>query len=256
MAGFLQNILGGGSSSDDNKDENNNNNSNNQNNDNNDPNNKDNIDKPTNIWETPKTDENNQQNNNQNNQNQNNQNNQIAPEDALKNHIDGLDLTNGVDASKIQEDLQAGNTDSFTSALETVAANAYKASLTQMNTIMDSKIAAATEKATQDAKSSMDADIAVREMDSQLKFTADPNIAPIAKAVLNQFLKAGKDLPAAIKETADFFKSTNEKMNSVSTPPNNDLSNNNFNQQNNSNNNNEKSSQETHDEFLDLLGAG
>jgi len=249
---FLNSILGGGTEDKNKEDENKTNKSTNDNKDNTE----NNVDNSGNIWETTvKKDENSNENNNQNqNTNQNTQT--TDPAEALQKHIEGLDLTAGIDLSKIQEDLQTGSTESLNSAFESIAANSYKASMMQMNKIMDQKIAAAKEQAVQESKASLDADSATREMHVKLPFTTDPNIAPVAKAALNQFLKNGKDLPTAIQLTANFFKSTAEKISGVSTPPSNldgSFNQNSNNEQNSNNNNNSNPSD--HDEWLDLLSA-
>ncbi|PNX50661.1 MAG: hypothetical protein BV456_05920 [Thermoplasmata archaeon M8B2D] len=217
-------------------------------------NNKTNIDKQENIWDTASQDSNNAQQNQQQQQFSQQQTQQVDPQEALQKHIASLKLTDGVDFAQIQQDLQTGNTETLNKAFETTAANAYKSALTQMNKIMDAKIAEAKQEALNESKATMDADMAVREMNSRLPFTVDPNIAPVAKAVLNQFLKGGKDLPTSIKATADFFKSTAAKINQNNMPPSNQNGSN-FSQQQNFDNNNSNDNRSEHDEWLDLLSA-
>jgi len=254
MAGFLDSVFGG--SKQQSNDDNNNQNQNNQNNqnqnqnDNNNDNNNDNLDSQTNIWEDKnQSSDDNKQNQNQN---QNQDQNTIDPTEAMANHIASLNLTDGIDLAQIQSDMQTGDSGSLNKAFETIAANTYQASLTQMNKLMDGKIAAATEKATQDANASMNANMAVREMNTQLPFTTDPNIAPVAKAVLNQFINNGAELTDAIKSTQKYFDAVGEKVNSAGKSAGDQPGGGNFNRNTNSNNN-DQSGQKTHDDWLDVL---
>jgi len=217
-------------------------------------NNENNIDNSTNIWENPVKQDANANNNQPQQQFIQQPVVEPDPQEALQKHIASLKLTDGIDFSQIQQDLQTGSTESLTKALETTAANAYKSSMMQMSKIMDNKLAAVKQEALNESKATMNADLAVRQMNTDLPFTADPNIAPVAKAVLNQFIKGGKDLPSAIKATAEFFKSTASKINSSGTPPGNQ-NNSNFSQYKNSDNNNSNENPSEHDEWLDLLSA-
>lgn len=255
MANFLSNVFGGANNSgtDDKTNQNqqqqqNNNNNNNDNNNNN--NNNNNIDSQDNIWDNNSTTED-DNNNNNNNQNQNqNQNQQTKDADTLfKEHIESLQLTNGLDLAKIQEDLREGKVDSLNEAFSNVAANTYKAAMTQMNSLVDSKIEAATEKAVSDANSTVKADLEIQEMQSSLPFTKDPNIEPVAKAVLAQFRSKGESVENAIAKTKEFFQNTAEKVGNVSIPPNDKPGTRNFSRNNQQQNND----QNIHDEWLDVL---
>lgn len=262
-AGFLGKFLGSGNNTTETDNNDDQNKDSNQDKDNKD-NNENNIDNSKSIWDNkPKEVENdqnlNQNNANNSNSNDNNNNTNIDPQEALKSHIESLNLSDGIDLTKIQEDIQAGNNDSLTAAFSSIAENTYKASMMSMNKIMDAKIATVKTEAAQEASATMNAASAVREMNTALPFTSDPDIAPVAKAALNQFMQNGADLPTAIQAVTKFFKATAEKINSNGTPPTN-LNGNNFNQSqtfdsSNNNNNNSNSTPSDHDEWVNLLSA-
>lgn len=253
MAGFMERFTGGN-----NNDNNNQNNQNNQNqnnnsddndnnnnnqNDNNDNNQNNNMDNNKSIWDN---NDNDLENNNQNNQQQNNQNQETRSAGEIFNdHVAGLNLTDGIDLTQLQEDAQAGNTDSLNKAFETVAANVYKASLQQMNTLADTKITAAIEKAVSESTSVMNESTAVKEMQAALPFTSSRDIAPVAEAALKQIMSNGASVQEAVKQVSAFFESTANAVsggnNNQGSPtdgsfnPNTTVNNNSNNQNNNSN---------------------
>ncbi|HFD32040.1 MAG TPA: hypothetical protein ENJ28_04930 [Gammaproteobacteria bacterium] len=216
-----------------------NNNDNNNNNQNNNQNN--NSDNNTSIWDNkPNPNDDGQQNNQQqNNQQQDNR----TPAEIFNEHVASLDLTSGIDLTQMQEDMQNGNTDSLNKAFDQVAANTYKATLQQVNTLMDNKISTAIEKAVSESTSVMNETTAVKEMQQALPFTTGRDIAPVAEAALKQLMSNGASVQDAVKQVADFFQST---ANAVSGGNNqNDVTSGGFNPNtsinNNSSNNNNNS---------------
>ena len=131
-----------------------------------------------------------------------------------------------------------------------VAANTYKATMLEMNSLVDSKIAQAKAETEQKSADNWNADLAVREMNASLEYTTDPDIAPIATAVLNRFIKQGDSVEKAIQNTNAFFASTAEKIGTPGISPSNAPGSTPFNQQQ-SNNNQQKAT--SHDEWLDVL---
>lgn len=215
-----------------------------------------NIDQASNIWDNSQNPPENPspgQDFQQQQQNVQQQQQGSTPQEQFAAHIDGLGLTNNVDMAKIQEDMQTGNTDSLSKAFQQVAANTYKATMLQMNELVDSKINKAQSETEKAASDNWNADLAVREMNTKLPFTSDPNISPIATAVLNRFITKGDSVESAIKKTQDFFASTAQKINGTSMPPANSPGNSQFSQQNSDNNSNNQTQANSHDEWLDVL---
>lgn len=247
-----------------NSDNNANNDSNNQNqnsqsnndannDDNNDSNNNNNVDNNTSIWDNNiNNDGNNDQNNNnqnQNNQQNNNQNQQTASE-IFDQHVADLDLTSGIDLSKLQEEAADGNFESINKAFETVSANTYKAALQQMNTLVDNKIATAFDKAVSESSSAMNENMAIKEMHSALPFAGDKDIAPVAEAAMKQIMSQGASVSEAIEKVGQFFQSTAQKINGNSDNHQNSGFNPDGNVNNNSNNNNQNQGEESWMDFL------
>lgn len=260
MAGFLDKVLGNSSNSNNQNDQNDQNNQNSQNNQNNNQTNNqnnnqtDNLDSQRSIWENNQNQNTNQnQNQNQNvntNQNQNQNINQ-SPAEAFQQHIDSLNLTAGIDLSSLEDSSSENYSENLQNAFKTVSANTYKAAMTQMNQIIDSKLNSVKEDATKQATASINADMAINQMNSELKFTSDPDISPVAKAVLKQFINNGKSVSDSILAVKSFFESTAKKVNPEGLSPDNSFNNSNFN--NSTNNNNHQNGQSTHDEWLDIL---
>ena len=243
-------------SNDDNSNNNNNSNDNNNQNSNENNNNSNNMDNNTSIWDNnDSSSDNNDQNNNQQN-NQNNQNTETRSAGEIFNdHIQGLQLTDGVDVNKIQEDLANNDTESLQSAFESIASNTYKAGLQQANKLMDTKIEAAIEKAVAESGSAVNESMAVREMQSKLPFVSGQDIAPVAEAALKQFISKGLSVEDSIQKVAEFFNATAQAVsgnnNSQNSPGNNNFNPNSFvsNNSNNQNNSNQD------DSWMDVLMA-
>lgn len=227
-----------------------NNNSNTQ--DNKDDNNNNNVDNNTSIWDNNTSDSGNDNNNqnDQNNQNQNTNQNQQSPDEVFNKHVADLNLTNGVDLQKIEADMREGNTESLQAAFDTIAANTYKASLQQMNTLADNKIAAAMENAVSESTANMNSNLAVKELHTALPFVTDKNIAPVAEAALKQLMSKGASVEEAIKGVSDFFKATAEKVGGMSNAPDN-FSNNNYNRNSNQQQDNNNSGKD--DSWMEFL---
>jgi len=234
-----------------NSSDNNNDNNNNNDNDNNNNNQNNNMDNNTSIWDNNANDS---ENNNQQQQQQNNQNAETrTPNEIFNEHVAGLDLTSGIDLTQLQEDAQNGNTDSLNKAFETVASNVYKASLQQMNTLVDNKITTAIDKAVSESTSVMNESTAVKEMQAALPFTSDKNIAPVAEAALKQIMSNGASVQEAVKQVSAFFQSTADAVsggNNNSANPTGGSFNPNSNVNNNSSNNNNSNQEDTWMDFL------
>ncbi len=241
---FLQNVFGvggGDKSTEEEKPADQNTNTND------DPNNKDNIDSNASIWDNKPTDD--------ADPNKSTQTVEVVqkpaektPEEKMQAHITGLNLTKGIDTNQVMEDIREGKVESFGAAMNAVGGNAYQAAMTDMNSIMDAKIAKATEDATANANATMNSNLAVSQMNTAMPFTKDPDIAPIAKAVLAQTLKSGADTEAAIGAVEKFFAKAAGQINKSMQPPTNQSGNPQFPTESDNN-----SGQAQHDEWLDVL---
>lgn len=228
----------------------NNSGNNNQNNNTDNNNNQNNIENNTSIWDNkPNKDDNQQQN-----QQQQNQNTNEDAASAFAKHISDLNLTNGVDVAKIQQDMSEGSTESLQEAFAKVSANTYQAAMTQMNRLVDNKVNAAVEKSVNESGSMLNENLAIREMNSEMSFTTDKNIAPVANAALKNLMDQGKSASEAIKEVAEFFKNTANMVsgsngNSDSGAPGR----NNFNRNNSVSNNENNNNSNDDDDWLKTL---
>ena len=243
MSNFLNKVLGIGNDDQNNTNDDQNNNSSNQNNNNN-SNNDNNVDNNTSYWD--------------NNKDGGPKPNEVAPqtveivqkpvektpEEQMQAHITGLNLTDGIDSNQIMEDIREGKPESFNAALQAVSGNAYRAAMTSMNEIINAKIAEVTETATANANASVSANMAVSQMQTEMPFTKDKDIEPIAKAVLTQALKSAGSTEEALVSVKGFF----EKMSGEITPPSSESGSPQFpgRDQNNS-------GQKSHDDWLDVL---
>ena len=129
-------------------------------------------------------------------------------QEVFDEHISSLNLLKDVSLEKITTDLNAGSTESLEKAFKSLASNVYSSALINTNKIMDQKIAKAVEQAVEQSKTSFGSDFALQQMNSQLPFTAKSAIAPMAKQVLEQFIKKGKSTEEAIAGVKDYFKQT------------------------------------------------
>jgi hypothetical protein len=128
-----------------------------------------------------------------------------TPDQAFNAHIDSLRLTGEIDFREITEQMQQGNSEGLQSAMQQVAANSYRAATISANKLVQSKVDAAVKSAVEEASGNMDATMAVREMNNSLPFTASEGFAPVAKAVLTQFIRKGSSIPDAIGEVQKYF---------------------------------------------------
>lgn len=142
-----------------------------------------------------------------------------TPAEDLQNHINGLNLTAGVDVNKVMADMQSGNGESFQAALDSISANGYKAAMGDAQKMMQAQVAEAVDKAVSQANGNHRSDTLIRDMNTALPFTESPEIAPLAKAVLTQFVKSGKSHKDAIAETGKFFEHVSTKVPGSASAP-------------------------------------
>lgn len=178
----------------------------------------------TGLWDNPSNEtdgEGNQNTGGEGNQNQNQNQGSKTPDEIMQEHIASLGLTSNLDVEGLIEALNQGDTKPLVSAIETAAANSYKAAVNSLSGLMDQKINAAVEKATAQAEGNVNSNMALREMHAALPFTDAPDLAPVADAVMTKLINNGKTVSEAIKGTNDFFKAITEQgMNHFDTMQN------------------------------------
>lgn len=179
-------------------------------------NNNNNNDTVSSIWDT-----NNEPSNTNNQQQQNNQqqppnNNGKSAQEVFNEHVKSLNLAGNLNMEGIQEAFRnqdfEGFQQNFQQTLSDVAANTYKAALQQMNQLADKKIDAAIEKAVAESSETVNQNMAVNKMKTDLPFVNDPDIEPVASAALQQFLSKNVPMDEAIKKVGEFFNSTAQKI--------------------------------------------
>jgi len=172
---------------------------------------------------------------------------------TLKKHLESLNLTSGIDLNKISEEFGRGETESFQGALATVAENSYKASISQMNKLMDAKLSQVKEEAIKEANAATQSTNAISSMNKELPFTSEPEIAPVATAVLNQYISKGASVPDAIKSTAAYFNAVATKVGGNRMSNEDDFSTHNMNSKTRGEDTQKKYANE-HEAWLDILG--
>lgn len=165
-------------------------------------NNSDNFD---NLWQDP-TDE----TKDKNKQTTQESEKKPDPTEVFDEYIKGLDLASGLDMAKISGDLNQGNTESLDNAFSTIASNTYRQAMVDMSKVIDQKVEAGVAKAVQQSSNASQSDMAVKQMNAELKFTKSPVIAPVASAVLAQLIKKGKSTEDAVNGVREFFKQTSQ----------------------------------------------
>lgn len=133
---------------------------------------------------------------------------QPAPADAFAKHMESLNLSNGVDLATIQTDMQEGKTESLQAAFQQVAQNTYRATMMDMNNVVNQRIEAAVQKAVSTSSQNHSGAQAIEALNKELPFTADPAVAPMAQKAFKQFISKGQDVKTAIESTKNYFAQT------------------------------------------------
>jgi len=219
--GSNQNQRNDGNNNNQNNNNNNNGNNQNGNNNNNKNNNNNNNDSHLGIWDD--NDDNNDANNkgnggnNNNGNNNNNNSNNNPPPDPNKqfdDFISSLDLDAKV-APDILEKLQNGDMSVLPDILKSSAQQAVKASMLNMSKIINNRMEEIVERAVKKANTDRNTDGLVEYMHSELEFTKDPDLAPVAKSVLGRALKKGQSREEAVKTVRRYFEKTSTHFNKV-----------------------------------------
>lgn len=156
------------------------------------------------LWQAPKD-------TSGGNQQQQQQQPVVAPTNTeiaeqFQNHIAGLKLTEGFNVDKIKEGLAQNDLTALNESMGNMAGKIYQAAILDGNKLMETKIAAAVEKAVEQSTGRVTADFAVQKLHEALPFTKNPSTAPIAVAVMKQFMSKGVTQDDAIPKVKEFFK--------------------------------------------------
>lgn len=202
------------------------------------------------LWQTANNESN--QGNNQQQTTQSNNQGQPDPNKVMSDHIASLKLAAGVDTDAIMSGLRDGDPTALQSAFESVAAKAYQSAITTMNSVVEQRVKKAVEEASNNASSSVNTNLAIRELNEKLPFTAEPEVAPIAKAVFMQMMKKGKSVQEAISETGKYFGHVSKIASKFvdTTPPQSRSGANSFNRQQSNNNSNDNEP-----DWMSILGG-
>lgn len=131
---------------------------------------------------------------------------------AFQQHVQSLGIGANIDVNQIANDMQQGNMESFQQALAQVGQDAYTAAIKNANKLMQSKIDEAVDKAVSKSRDSVNEDMAVKQLHSELPFTSDPDIQPMAETALKHQLGKGKTVAEAIQAVNDLFSNTAKKV--------------------------------------------
>jgi len=127
-------------------------------------------------------------------------------EEVLQEHIATLDFGKGIDMQAIMNDVQNGDMSSMQKAFTQIGSQAYTATLTDANRLMQSKINDAVTAAVEKAGVNYKGDKLTDAMHTALPFTKDPAMSPVARGILGQFLKKGLSDEEALNKTKAYFK--------------------------------------------------
>ena len=162
----------------------------------------------TNIWEVPKT-----EGNNQTTQMPQPTQAPVDPNAQFNQYIQGLDFKFGLSPEDVQKFVVSGDTAGLQAAIQASQRNMYRSVLLDtskmVNTSVERAVAIAVEKATgmyQQDKSRM-------VLEDVVPIAKNPNVAPIARATFQQFMKQGASADEAAKKTQAFFDALRKQPN-------------------------------------------
>ena len=140
------------------------------------------------------------------NQNQQQQQQQTNPDFKLTDFYKSAGLYEGIDIKEFAAAIRDDDENKAGVILSRVMENAVSVALTSANKLADQKISAIKENVITETKSVAEMDMAVRAMHAELPFTAHEAVAPVAKSVLEGFLKQGLSTDDAVANTKDYYK--------------------------------------------------
>jgi len=178
--------------------------------------------------------------------------------DSLSEYVSSLDFTSGVDFGKLNQGLQTGDAEALKETFSTFAQSIYKQALLDAHNLTTKKLEAAREEFSQVANETVEMKSLVREMNVQLPFTANPLHEPVAKAVLQQALKAKGATPEkALAAVKQYFEKLGSALPRENQPPRSRPGSSGFNPAVNGNGQNGAGTNTDTDEidFFELLGG-
>lgn len=195
---------GGGNTNNNNSGQQNNNNTNNQ--------------QAGSIWDDGDAGTGSQQTSNSNNSGEN-----TTPDPAaiFAKHVEGLNLAKGLDFASVEPGDHEGMQKLFQQGL----ANVYQAAMLDANRLVQASVEKAVEAAVSKSGENVNMTMAVKEMHSAMPWTSDPDVGPVAKAVLSRNLNKGLPLSQALENTRNYFKKVGGLVNGTQNGNNNNRSN-------------------------------
>jgi len=156
------------------------------------------------MWDTPDGGGGNPDGNQQQQQSQQQQQGPSANE-QFDTHIAGLDFMGGIDMTNAGVAFQNGDMEAVGKMFQQIGANAYRNAMIDTNRVVNQRVDAMGTQVKSDVNAQNATGRVISEMNTALPFTSMPAFAPMAKAVLTQFLGKGGTPEDAIKEVGAYF---------------------------------------------------
>lgn len=153
------------------------------------------------------------------NANQGGQQQQQQPNanEQFQTHIDSLDFMDGIDVMAGMQAVQNQDAEGFKNLVQQIGRNAYRHSLVDANKVVQQRVDSMGTTIKDEVKASTATSSLVSEMNNALPFTKSPAYAPMAKAVLVQFLDKGKTPAEALEGVGKYFKGMADDVNKLSS---------------------------------------
>lgn len=172
-------------------------------------NNKNSTDLTVGLWDNPVdknangggNNNNNNNNGNNNNQNNNNGNKPVTFDD----YVAGLDFGTQFKQEHVDK-LKTGDTSVLPEMFAEIQKSTYKKAMMDVNQLVAAKVKEGVNEALTQANGARNIEKVVDKMNTDLEFTKDPLIAPVAKTILGRALNKGMSQDDAVKAVGQYFK--------------------------------------------------
>jgi len=127
---------------------------------------------------------------------------------AVRGFMKKEGLYEGIDANAMMAAAASGDGEVFGQHLARAMENAVRVSTIAAERLTKAQVATASAAAVNEAQQGTRNEMARTQLNKDLPFTQEPELAPIADTVLNGFLAQGQSVPEAIASTGAYFEAT------------------------------------------------
>jgi hypothetical protein len=148
-------------------------------------------------------------NNNNNNNNNNNGGQQQGGQDnntnAFDQYVNGLSFAPQL-SDEVRQQIQSGDFSSLDEILNRQGRSVFRQAIEGANRLIQAQVEKAVERAVQQSNANFRTQNFIDRMENKLPYTAKPNIAPVARTVLAQFIRKGDDIDTALGKVDLYFR--------------------------------------------------